>query len=135
MQLRYTILYVDDVAATLRFFEDAFGLTRGMLHESGDYAELVTGPTKLAFASLGLMRSLGKTPGRPDPAAPVFEIAFETPDVAAALDRARRAGAVLRQDVRNEPWGQTTAYVADPNGYLIELCSPVGPPAAERHDP
>jgi len=23
------------------------------------------------------------------------------------------------------PWGQTTAYVTDPNGFLVEICTPV----------
>lgn len=129
MQLRYTILYVDDVEASLSFYERAFGLERMFLHESGDYGELATGATKLAFSSKRLMRELGKSPGRADPEAPVFEIAFETDDVSAALDRARGAGAAVRQDARDEPWGQTTAYVSDPDGYLVEICTPVRPPA------
>ena len=54
MKLGYTIVYVPDVAASLSFFENAFGLTRRFLHESGDYGELDTGPTTLAFASLAL---------------------------------------------------------------------------------
>ncbi|MDR7307276.1 hypothetical protein J2X15_002563 [Rhodoferax saidenbachensis] len=24
------------------------------------------------------------------------------------------------------PWGQTIAYVADSNGFLVELCTPMG---------
>ena len=36
MIFRYTILYVDDVSASLDFFERAFGFDRGFLHESGD---------------------------------------------------------------------------------------------------
>ena len=129
MQLRYTILYVDDVEASLSFYERAFGLERIFLHESGDYGELATGATKLAFSSKRLMREIGKSPGRADPEAPVFEIAFETDDVSSALDRARGAGAAVRQDARDEPWGQTTAYVSDPDGYLVEICTPVRPPA------
>ena len=125
MILRYTILYVANVGQSLDFFSRAFGLDVGFLHDSGAYGELATGNTKLAFSSLQLMTSLGKTPAAANPAAPTFEIAFETSDVAAALERAIKAGATLIQDVRDEPWGQTTAYVADPNGYLIEICSPV----------
>ncbi|MBU4528433.1 MAG: VOC family protein [Hoeflea sp.] len=130
MIFRYSILYVDDVAASIDFYERAFALEKAFLHESGDYGELSTGTTKLAFSSTALMRQLGKTPGRPDPNAPVFELAFETGDVRKALDRAVEAGAVLIQDVRDEPWGQTTSYVSDPNGYLIEICSPVQLPSA-----
>lgn len=130
MQFRYTILYVPDVPAALSFYETALGLEPGFLHESGDYGELVTGPTKLAFSSVALMRQLGKSPAAPSPKAPVFELAFETDDVGAALARACAAGATLVQGARDEPWGQTTAYVSDPNGYLIELCSPVSVPGA-----
>ncbi|GAA6209430.1 VOC family protein [Cognatishimia sp. WU-CL00825] len=125
MIFRYSILYVDDVAATLDFYQKAFGLTLGFLHESGDYGELKTGDTKLAFSSKKLMHSLGKSPGKADPQNPVFEIAFECEDVSQALATALSAGASLVQDAREEPWGQTTSYVSDPNGYLIEICSPV----------
>ena len=129
MTFRYTILYVDDVAASLGFFERAFGLDRAFLHESGDYGELETGETRLAFSSTRLIRELGKNADRPSRERPVFELAFETRDVAGGLARAVAAGATLVQDVRDEPWGQTTSYVSDPNGYLIEICSPVQLPS------
>lgn len=125
MQLRYTILYVQNVADTLAFYTHAFGLSQKMLHESGDYGELDTGATTLSFSSLSLMKTLGKTPGQADPKQPVFEIAFETDDVETRLQQALAAGATLVQAVETMPWGQTTAYVTDPNGFLVEICSPV----------
>ena len=128
MILRYTILYVDDVPSTLDFFERAFGLQRGFLHESGDYGELKTGETKLAFSSTALMQQLDKNPAAPNAKSPTFEIAFETENVKVALERAIDAGATLIQDARDEPWGQTTSYVSDPNGYLVEICSAVTMP-------
>ncbi len=130
VKFRYTILYVDDVAATLDFYGRAFGLETAFLHPSGDYGELSTGETKLAFSSRRLMRQLGKAPGRPDVKTPVFELALKTDDVRADLDRALAAGATLEQEVRDEPWGQTTAYVSDVNGYLVEICSLVQLPSA-----
>jgi len=125
MIFRYTILYVADVSAAIDFYETAFGLRRLFLHEAGDYGELDTGATKLAFSSRKLMAELGKQPGVADPGAPVFELAFETEDVPAALARALSAGAVLVQGAEVQPWGQTTSYVSDPDGYLVEICSPV----------
>jgi lactoylglutathione lyase len=125
MKLKYAILYAENVPETLAFYERAFGLRREMLHEGGDYGQLDTGNTSLAFSSLKLMADLGKSPANADPKAPVFEIAFETNDVKAALRRAVDAGARLVQDVRTEPWGQTTSYVTDMNGFLIEICSPI----------
>lgn len=129
MIFRYTILYVDDVPASLDFYTRAFGLEPGFLHESGDYGELATGGTKLAFSSTALMRQLGKSPAAADAKRPVFEIALETDDVPTALDRAVSAGAKLVQDLREEPWGQTTSYVSSPDGYLVEICSPVQLPS------
>jgi lactoylglutathione lyase len=126
MIFKYTILYVEHVAATLKFYEDAFGFKTGFLHESGDYGELVTGDTKIAFSSRELMRSLGKNPSPADPKSPSFEIAFETDDVEASLKKAVKAGAVLVMEPRKQPWGQTISYVSDINGYLVEICSPVG---------
>jgi lactoylglutathione lyase len=125
MKLKYAILYVENVPETLAFYERAFGFQREMLHEGGDYGQLDTGNTSLAFSSLKLMADLGKSPAKANPQAPVFEIAFETNDVKAALSRAVDAGARIIQDVRTEPWGQTTSYVTDMNGFLIEICSPV----------
>ncbi len=127
MKFKYTILYVDDVPATLEFYERAFGVTRAMLHPSGDYGELRTGETTLSFSSKRLMRELGKAPGDASVQAPVFEIAFETEDVEGALERSLQAGAALVQAVREQPWGQRMAYVSDPNGFLVEICSPVKP--------
>lgn len=129
MIFRYTILYVQDVRATIAFFSKAFGFAEGFVHESGDYGELVTGETKLAFSSVALMNALGKDPQAPVVKRPVFEVAFETDDVAGDYAVAIAAGATPVQPPREEPWGQTTAYVADPNGYLIEICSPVSLPS------
>lgn len=98
-----------------------------MIHESGDYGELATGETRLAFSSKDLMKQIGKAPCDVDPSAPTFEIAFETAEVASNLKRALEAGATLVQDVAEMPWGQTTAYVRDNNGFLVELCTAVRP--------
>ena len=49
MQLGYVILYVPDVTAAVSFYEAAFGLSPRFIHESGQYAEMETGATALAF--------------------------------------------------------------------------------------
>lgn len=126
MKLGYTILYVDDVRCSLNFYTRAFGLTVKFLHEGGDFGELDTGGTSLAFSSRQLMTQLGKNPSRADARAPCFEIALTTDDVPAAVERAVAAGAQLIQPPEAMPWGQTVAYVADPEGFLVELCTPVG---------
>lgn len=125
MQFAYTILYVENVKQTLTFYEKAFGLSIKFIHESEDYGELATGNTTLAFSSLELMTQIGKNPSSPNAESPAFEIAFTTDDVNAALKKALAAGAALVQDAEDMPWGQTTAYVRDLNGFLVELCTPI----------
>jgi lactoylglutathione lyase len=125
MKFKYTILYVLNVEETLSFYTQAFGFKQSMLHESGDYGELKTGATTLSFSSLELMTNIGKNPGQASSSSPVFEIAFETANVPLALEKALNAGAKLIQQTQEMPWGQTTAYVSDQNGFLIELCTPI----------
>jgi len=125
MKLKYTILYVKNVAATLDFYEKSFGCKTKFLHEAGDYGELDTGTTTLSFSSLKLMQDLGKNPQKPSIESPTFELAFETTDVSKWLNNAIKNGATVVQDLKEEPWGQTTSYVSDIDGFLIEICSPV----------
>ena len=54
MRLGYAIVYVPDVAESIRFFERAFGLKRKFLHDSGTYGELDTGETTLSSAAHAL---------------------------------------------------------------------------------
>ena len=73
-----------------------------------------------------LMAELGKNPQAPAAGAPCFEIAFTTDDVSSALDRAVGLGATLIQKPEQMPWGQTVAYAADLDGFLVEICTPMG---------
>ncbi|VAW19590.1 Lactoylglutathione lyase [hydrothermal vent metagenome] len=79
----------------------------------------------MAFLSRKSMVELGKSPSIPDPGKPAFEIAFETDDVEAGITKAIAAGATLQREPEKMPWGQTIAYVSDPNGFLIEICTPI----------
>jgi catechol 2,3-dioxygenase-like lactoylglutathione lyase family enzyme len=126
MKLRYIILYVSEPRATVDFYTRAFGVEPGFVHPSGDYAEMVTGETKLAFSAISLMQSLGKTVAEAPVERPSFEIAFEVVDVAAAVARAVEAGAALVSAPAKMDWGQTIAYVRAPEGTLVEICTPVG---------
>jgi len=129
MKLAYTIVYVPDVAASLAFFEQAFGFTRRFLHESGTYGELDTGETTLSFAAheLGDLNFPGGHVAAHSSTQPLgMEIALATPDVAAAHARALAAGAAELSAPLLKPWGQTVSYVRCPDGTLVELCTPIG---------
>jgi lactoylglutathione lyase len=129
MKLGYTIIYVQDVPASLAFYGKAFGLATRFLHESNTYGELETGATTLSFASHELGQ--GNMPGgyvacdtSPKPLG--FELALVTPDVAGAHAQALAAGAFELKAPQAKPWGQTVSYVRCPDGSVVELCTPMG---------
>ena len=121
MRLGYTILYVRDVDAAIDFWERAFGLARRFVAEDGSYGELETGDTTLSFAALS-MAPAAVEPTRSGP----FEVALVTEEVDAAFARAVEAGAEAILEPTDKPWGQRVSYVRDPDGVLVELCTPVG---------
>ena len=128
--LGYVILYVNDVAASLAFYETAFGLVRRFFHDDNGkaYGELETGATRLAFASVALATEHLKqsvVAAAPDKAPLGVEIALTTPDVPALFQRALQGGATAVSKPATKPWGQTIAYVRDNSGFLVELCTPM----------
>jgi len=128
----YTIFYVPDVEATVGFYAEAFGIAKKFVTPENDYGELDTGATTLAFASMTLATSNlagagGFTAIDPDAPPVGASITLLTDDVAAAVDSAEAAGARRYVEPVDKPWGQTVAYVIDPNGILVELATPVVP--------
>jgi lactoylglutathione lyase len=123
----YTIAYVPDVAAALDFYGQAFGLKSRFIDPTGDYGELVTGDTTLAFAaeSLGTSNIGSYRPNRADSPPPGIEFALITDDIEAAVAAALANGATLLAEPVRKPWGQVVGWVRDPNGLLIELGSEV----------
>ncbi|MEO8155429.1 MAG: VOC family protein [Rhizobacter sp.] len=129
MKLGYIIVYVNDVAASLTFFEQGFGLKRRFLHESGGYGELETGSTTLGFAQHDTARgNLGQDYVAADASTKPLgmELGLVTADVDAACKKAVKAGATLLTPPTTKPWGQTVAYVRCPDGTLVELCTAIG---------
>jgi lactoylglutathione lyase len=130
VSLGYVLLYVKNVAASMAFYESAFGLSRRFFNEEKDkaYGELETGAARLAFASFALVRDHVKeelitaAPNKPPLG---FEVALVTTDVPALYERALKAGATAVTKPETKPWGQTVAYVRDRDGFLVGLCTPL----------
>lgn len=130
MKLGYTIVYVPNVEASLRFFSQAFGLQQRFLHESGDYGELDTGATTLAFASHALGEQnfpQGHVRASESPLPLGMEIALVTAHVQQAHEAALAQGATELSAPQQKPWGQVVSYVRAPDGTVVELCTPVQP--------
>jgi catechol 2,3-dioxygenase-like lactoylglutathione lyase family enzyme len=128
LKLGWVIAYVEDPRAASAFYEQTFGLRAEFAAPDGSYAQLDTGPTRLAFASYALgernfdggvrRTSLDEAPAN-------VEITLVADDVDAAFARALSAGCTELSVPEDKPHGQRVAFVRDPFGTLIELGTPM----------
>jgi lactoylglutathione lyase len=124
-RLGYVILWVEDLERALRFYTETIGFAQKARH--GDYVELETGTTTLALVARSFVRDglhLELFPAGRESS----EIGIVVPrqEVPPAFARAVAAGANSVQPPHEQPWGQIVSYVRDPDGHLVEICSPVG---------
>ena len=112
----------------MAFYFRAFGVEQRMIAPGDCYAELESGETVLAFASMELaVANLAEGVIAHDPSGRplAVEIGFITGDVQAGYERVVDAGATPVSAPVKKPWGQTAAYVRDPDGILVEVASEI----------
>ncbi len=129
MKFAYTILYVSNVEQTLAFYIKAFGFEQKMITPEKDYGELNTGETTLSVASHALgEQNFNKPYQKTAEDKPPFgiELAFTSLQIEKDFKRAIDAGATVFEPLDQKPWGQIVGYLRDINGYLIEVCTPMG---------
>ena len=124
MKFGYTVVFVDDVAQTLAFYERAFGLERKFASQA--FGTLSTGDTTLAFGwVVNERRELGADhpfrDNRADDLPAGAQLSFISDDVPAAFARAVAAGARPVVAPQQMPWGQTVSRVRDNNGFLVSI--------------
>lgn len=129
LKFAYTIFYVQDVIKTIEFYEKAFGFKRTFIADTAEFGQLDTGGTALSFSTIELIT--GEIPGgfiASDPKKQPLgvEVAFATDNVEEAYQAAIDAGAMEVTRPAVKPWGQTVGYVRDINGFLVEICTPIG---------
>lgn len=130
MRYAYTIFYVTEVERTINFYQNAFGFQQKFITPQKDYGELISGETTIAFASLDLGKSNfakaedfdkkdleKKNLG--------MEMAFVTENIETDFRKAIEAGAEKYIEIVEKPWGQKVGYLRDPNGILLEICTPI----------
>jgi len=120
----YVVLVVADLDRALAFYVDVIGLPLG--HRSGPYAQLATGTTRLSlYERAAMAETLGRRLDAPAPDAPGFELGFLVDDCDRAFQELVEAGAEPATPPADRAWGQRTAYVRDPDGYLLELAEDI----------
>ena len=116
------IVFVDDVARSLAFYEEALGAERDHLDEDGSYGELTCGIGFAAYEHVARHLDLsfhrneaGRLPGG-------FELDLAVDDVDDRFERAVASGATAVWEPQDKPWGRS-ALVRDPDGVFVHLTS------------
>ncbi|MDG4653875.1 VOC family protein [Chryseobacterium arthrosphaerae] len=128
IKFKYIILYVEDVEQSMSFYKNTFNTEIKFITPEKDYGELITGETTISFASVNLASSNIKEGflTSKDNAKPFgIELGFVTDDVETLVAEAVKNGAILYEDIAVKPWGQKTAYIKDPDNYLVEICTEI----------
>jgi catechol 2,3-dioxygenase-like lactoylglutathione lyase family enzyme len=121
-----TILAVEDLARSSRFYEQSFGWPRVV--DVPVYVELaVPGGMRLGlYERNGFGRNTGQVPVRiPSGGLSPTELYFQVDDMAQALDGLRRTGARELSPRSLRDWGDEAAYFADPDGNVVVVARPV----------
>lgn len=128
IKFAYTILYVQDIEKSLSFYEKAFGFQRKFVTPENEYGELLTGATTLSFCRIDFANSNLKNGSIESSRANkpfAMEIGFTTDNVDETYAQAIKAGAIAEAAPADKPHGQRVSYVRDPDGFLVEICSPM----------
>ena len=123
MQINMLGLFTDRLAAMRSFYRDVLGME--VRDDRGQYVEFTGQGVRVAICERAVMQGLGLSDSfYTPPTGHVFSLAFacdSTEEVDSELARLVAAGAAEIQGGTRMPWGQYTAFFADPDGHVHEL--------------
>lgn len=118
-------LFVKDMKTMVTFYRDVMQMETEWTGDAD--AQLYSGPVALyLFGRKDFEEMTSRSYTYPSGMNGTVELAFDLPtfaEVDQEYERVVRAGAVPVFPPTDEPWGQRTSYVADPEGNLIEISS------------
>ena len=128
-QINLITILTDDVVGITRFYRDVLGFTmedETSDSESTDYVEFKNAGVRFSICSRQVMSDLtnGHQSFQEEKKGQSFELAFpcETPEeVEASYKQIILKGATAIKEPSQMPWGQTTAFFADPDGNIHEI--------------
>jgi catechol 2,3-dioxygenase-like lactoylglutathione lyase family enzyme len=114
----YTVIFVRDMAAMRRFYEDILGLAL-QRELSPTWLEYQLGGNTLALAKPSLTASDAPTPR----GSASLQLAFKVSaaDVDACADELLRRGVTLVSPPTDHAFGHRTLFFRDPDGNLLEM--------------
>lgn len=125
LKLNIIGLFVNDMETMVSFYRDVMGMKTDWAGDAN--TELYSGEFQLIMFSRNDFEAMtSRKYTYPNGVNGTVELAFDAADFAevdAEYERVVNAGATPIFPPTNEPWGQRTSYVADPDGNLIEISS------------
>ena len=122
MNALYPTILSDSVAATKDFYVSLLELRTDF---DSDWAVYLSTPSNDAIKLAIVDRRHDSVPAPFQRAAAGVLISVEVDDVDQAWARAAALGAPVRQELRDEPFGQRHFMVSDPNGLLLDVITPI----------
>ena len=118
-------LFVKDMKTMVAFYHDVMGMETNWKGEAN--AEFFTdGARLIMYGRDDFEKMTSQRYSYPNGWNGTMELAFELPlfqDVDIEFTRLVAAGAIPVMPPTDEPWGQRTSFVADPEGNLLEIGS------------
>lgn len=123
------VLFVADIEKSKEFYQRIFGLE--VLMDFGESIEFDNGlmlwEKKFAHNFIFGRRYLAKETGHE------IEMYFETPDIESDYEILQNSNIDFAHPIRQEPWGQRTIRIYDPDMHLIEIAEPMEVVALRLH--
>ena len=125
----YTVVFVRDMAAMRRFYEDILGFA--LIRElSPSWIEYRVGDNTLALARPRLTAGDARTPDGSASLQLAFKVSASEVDQCA--EELARRGVSLLSPPTDQVFGHRTLFFRDPDGNLLEVFADIPPGAAER---
>ncbi|HEY7346776.1 MAG TPA: VOC family protein [Ktedonobacterales bacterium] len=125
-------LLVGDIAASIRFWRDVMGFRMAYGDEAMGYAYFETDSAGIEFLTReGFATALGEAVPAARPAGHLAVLVFRVDDVDTAYADFVKRGARPVAGPQDRPaWQARAAHLGDPDGYLVELYTPLQPQQA-----
>jgi len=116
----FPILYVSDMEQSLQLYCGLLGFSvsyRWPIEGLSNFAFLKLPPLGLGLATANEMGGHVKLPAE----RAQFELCVYVDDVDEAVNQLIAHGVVQLRAPKSQPWGERNAYLADPDGYPIQI--------------
>ena len=127
VSLARCFVQVHDPDLALAFYRDALGLEVRNDVAKGDFRWITVGSSSQPGVEIVITNYVNGGPEDGDAVAALLAkgamngVHFHTPDLDAAFDKVRAAGAEIVQEPAEQPWGVRDGAIRDPAGNLIRI--------------